>query len=152
METLTFANSEKGIMVTGKTFGVKEILKAHGGSWDPAAAAWIFRGQSDMEAVRSLVVAEVEVTAAATKATAAAARKATREANKVQRDWLKTPEGRAASAAAEKARVTAARNAGARWICCDNSTVIDWARKTTSCSACYPDGHIRVRGCCYTGD
>ena len=118
MNALNFANSEKGVVVTGKTFVVKEILKAHGASWNPHDSAWVFRGKTDVEAV----VAEIESAVV-------------REANKVQR-----------------VSVAAARAAGARWICCDNCHVIDWARQTTDCSACYPDGHIRVRGCCYTGN
>jgi len=126
MNSLKFSASEKGIVVTGKTFDVKEILKAKGASWDPDSAAWIFRGKT-MQAVFDLLTAEVEAAKARLKA-----RPKTR---------LNTPEGL-------RSRVVAAKAEGAYWICCDDATVIDWRQKTTTC-----DKHnFRVRGCYYTGD
>jgi len=145
MNALKFSSAEGGIVVTGKTFEVKEILKAHGASWQASASGWFFSGRTDVEALRAEVEAEVEAIAAAHKAELAAAR--------AHRKWLlRTPEGQAHAAAEVKARVVAARVAGAYWICCDNCRVINWSRKTTACDACYPDGHIRICGCCYTGD
>ena len=153
MNALNFASSEKGIVVTGKTFDVKDILKAHGASWDSHGNAWVFRGKTDVEAVRILVVAEIEAAAAAKKA----ARKVELAAAKAHREWLKTPEGRAHALAEERARVVAARAAGAHWICCDACNVIDWGRQHTSCTVCaHWDGQsfssFRVRGMVYTGD
>jgi hypothetical protein len=153
MNALNFVSSEKGIVVTGKTFDVKDILKAHGASWSPEAAAWVFRGKTDVEAVQAAVTAEIEAAAAAKKA----ARKVELAKAKAVREWLKTPEGKAHAVAEAKARVVAARAAGAHWICCDKCEVIDWARQHTACMACaHWDGQsynsFRVRGMCYTGD
>ena len=139
MNALIFATSEKGIVVTGKTFDVKDILKAHGASWDSQMAAWVFRGQGDVEAVRAAVTAEVDAAVAAKKITLAAA--------KAHRAWLKTPAGQAHA-------VAEARAAGAYWICCDKCKVIDWERQHTSCTACVRQStsSFRVRGVVYTGN
>ena len=101
MNALKFASSEKGIVVTGKTFDVKDILKMHGASWDSQGNAWVFRGKTDVEAVRILVTAEIEAAAAAKKA----ARKVELAAAKAHREWLKTPEGQAHAVAEARARV-----------------------------------------------
>ena len=137
MNSLIFATSEKGIVVTGKTFDVKDILKAHGASWD--SGAWIFRGQTDVEAMRAAVAAEVEASVAA--------KAAAKKAAKAVRAWLKTPAGQAQA-------VAEARAAGAYWICCDACKVIDWERQHTSCTACVRQStsSFRVRGVVYTGD
>ncbi len=139
MNALDFAVYEKGVVVTGKTFDVKDILKAHGASWDSQMAAWVFHGKTDMEAVRAAVAAEVEAAVSAKSAAKAEAKKA--------RAWLKTPAGQAHA-------VAEARAAGAYWICCDACKVIDWERQHTSCTACVRQStsSFRVRGVVYTGD
>ncbi len=135
MNALDFAVYEKGVVVTGKTFDVKDILKAHGAAWDSQMAAWVFRGQGDVEAVRATVAAEVDA--------ALAAKSAAKKAVKAHRAWLKTPAGQAHA-------VAEARAAGAYWICCDKCKVIDWERQHTSCTVCVRS--FRVRGVVYTGD
>ena len=41
MATLKFEQQQIGIVVTGKTFDVKEKLKALGGIWNPTLRAWV---------------------------------------------------------------------------------------------------------------
>ena len=41
MATLKFEQQQIGIVVTGKTFDVKEKLKALGGKWNPTLRAWV---------------------------------------------------------------------------------------------------------------
>lgn len=145
MNSLCFSVSDKGVVVTGKTFDVKEILKEKGATWDSDGRVWIFRGQVDPDAVKLLVQGAIEALVAEKKA----ARKVELTAAKKHREWLKTPEGQAYSAAEAKARVIAARASdGGFWICCDDCTVIDWGRRHTFCK----HHEFRVRGMVYTGD
>lgn len=139
MDTITLTKTDKGVVVGGKTFDVKDILRAAGARWDPKGA-WIFHGEevapiADM--IRS-AVEDVHRRAAEAK-----------EVAKRQKAWLKTEEGRAAAAAAEKKRVGAAfASVGAHWLCCADCSVVDWARKHVSCK----EHGFFVRGGLYTGD
>jgi hypothetical protein len=95
MSKLVFNTDTNSIIITGKTFSIKDLLKTHGARWDAATGAWslpIAKDTPEFRAERSAAV----TTAAAAKKTEAA--------------WLKSPEGlaatRAAAAEAEKAAIT----------------------------------------------
>ena len=133
----------------GKTYDVKEQLKANGGRWNAHANGWIFRDCTDVEELRSRLEEVVEHAAVEKKR----AHKVELAERKMHREWLRTPEGMAYTAAEEKARVAAAVAAGSTWICCAECEVIDWQRQTSSCQVHAVDGTtFRVRGNIYTGD
>ena len=138
MPSLSFTVVDAGVLVSGKTFNVKDRLKQisrwNGSSWSIPAAA-------DSPALRE----ELETLATQKKAEEAAA-------NKAARLYAASPEGKAAAAADEKRRIKAMA-AGSTWICCEECEVVDWIRQHTNCRACAVDGNtFRVRGNIYTGD
>ena len=141
METITLTKNKAGVAVGGKTFDVKDVLRAAGARWDAAASTWIFRGAEDVQHVANTIrdavedvrqrIAEVRV------------------AEKARAAWLKTAEGQAATAAAEQKRVAAAfGTVGGYWLCCATCTVVDWKRQHVSCK----EHGFQVRGGLYTGD
>jgi len=142
MPSLSFTVVDTGVMISGKTFNVKDRLKELGGRWNPQVSQWSIPAAADSPALRD----ELEALASQKKAEEAAA-------NKAARLYAASPEGKAAAAAEEKQRIKAAVAAGSTWICCDKCTVIDWSRQHTSCQACAIDGNtFRKRGNIYTGD
>lgn len=46
---LTLKPNAKGATVTGNTFPVRELLKKHGGRWDPASEGWVFPAERQAE-------------------------------------------------------------------------------------------------------
>ena len=131
--------------MSGKTFDVKDHLKAKGARWDAKVSGWIFRDRTNVEELREELREVVEA--------AEFRRKQELAEQKLRRKWLRTPEGREYAAAEEKKRVAEAVAAGCGWICCEECEVVSWERKTTSCAVHAVDGNtFRVRGCIYTGD
>ena len=132
----------------GKTYDVKEQLKANGGRWNAQVNGWMFRDCTDVEELRSRLEEVVEQVMLEKKR----ARKVELAERKMHREWLRTPEGMAYTAAEERTRVAAAVAAGSPWICCAECEVIDWQRQTSSCQVHAVDGNtFRVRGNIYTG-
>ena len=41
---------DTAVLVTGNTFGVKDVLKAHGATWNGANQAWVFNGTAAFQA------------------------------------------------------------------------------------------------------
>jgi hypothetical protein len=123
-------------VVTGKTYDVKEVLKAAGAYW--ASGTWIFRNRQDVKALQEEICSGVE--SAAAKAAIAA-----KEA-KAYAKWLQTPDGK-------KYSVQQAVQQGVTWICCESCEVVDWKRQHTYCLKHAEGGNaFRVRGSIYTGD
>jgi hypothetical protein len=142
MPALSFAVVDAGVLVSGKTFNVKDRLKEVGGRWNPQLSQWSIPVAAHSPALRD----ELEALATQKKAEEAAA-------NKAARIYAASPEGKAAAAADEKRRIKAAVAAGSSWICCNDCVVIDWVRKHTSCRACGHDGNtFFVNGILRTGD
>jgi hypothetical protein len=140
METITLTKNAVGIAVGGKTFDVKDVLRAAGARWDAATSTWIFRGAEDVQHVANTIRDAVEdVRQRIAEA---------RVAEKARAAWLKTDEGKAATLAAEQKRVAAAFHAGTFWLCCASCTVVDWKRQHVSCK----EHGFQVRGGLYTGD
>ena len=139
MDTITLTKTDKGVVVGGKTYDVKEVLRAAGARWD--VGVWVFRGADDVPHVANTIRSAVEDCVAAAVEV--------KEVAKRQKAWLKTEEGRAATAAAERARVAATfASVGGHWLCCADCSVVDWARKHVSCK----EHGFFVRGRLYTGD
>jgi hypothetical protein len=150
MDTLIFTKTSDGITVRdGKrnvTFHIKEELKKLGARWNQGV--WLFRGVQEISIVKDLMgPCEVALVGAEN------AKEAERLAEKAQREWLKTPEGRAAIEVAKKKRVTSLFKAGCSWICCAECTIMDEKRHHTSCDIHAEDGNtFRVNGNIYTGN
>jgi hypothetical protein len=151
---LQFSVSDGGVFLTGKTFDVKDILKAKGAVWNPNKVAWFF-ADTDVDRLRASLEADVEACMAARKSE----KKQELAAKRAHRKWLTTPEGQAHLAAEEKERVRwalgqkALGNYTYLWICCEECEVVDWKRQNTYCLAHAEGGNaFRVRGGIYTGD
>jgi hypothetical protein len=141
MPSLSFTVVDSGVLVSGKTFNIKDRLKQVG-RWNPQLSSWSVPAAADSPALRE----ELEALASQKKAEEAAAAKAARL-------YASSPEGKAATAADEKRRIKAAVAAGSSWICCNDCVVLDWTRKHTSCQACGHDGNtFFVNGILRTGD
>jgi hypothetical protein len=136
MENLTWTKTREGIVVTGKTYDVKGVLKKAGATW--SSPSWIFRNREDIHAIQDEIRADVNKAVAAAKAAA--------QAEKAHQKWLKTPEGK-------KYLVQQALQQGINWICCEDCEVVSWGRQSTYCQRHTEGGNgFRIRGCIYTGD
>ena len=141
MPSLYFTSTDDGVMVSGKTFIIKDRLKEIA-FWVPSLSLWKLPPWNDYPELRQELESLATQKADEEKAT-----------KKTARLYAASAEGKAASAVAEKLRVKAAVAAGSTWICCENCEVIDWTRKHTSCSACGYDGNtFLVNGKLRTGD
>jgi hypothetical protein len=143
MFTLLFTTTATQLIVTGKTFPIKEALKSIGGIWN--SPRWILPLNADspltranlVESCRRGILAEKEAVAAAQKARLA---------------YLASPE-----AVKDALKAKEAGDHSFYWICCDQCKVLDWERQYTSCQACGQDygTHTEsffVRGRLRTGD
>jgi len=137
MSSLSYTVCPEGVIVAGKTYDVREILKAVGGRWKPEVNGWVFRGEDEMDAVRERIMEALAEAAAVAKKI----RNAELAAIRAKRVWEASPEGR-------RKRVDEALAAGTHtWICCKHCDVLDWTRKTSDCSV----HGFRLRGCTWNG-
>jgi hypothetical protein len=128
--SLAFTITPSALIVSGKTFHVKEHLKKLGGKW--ATNAWSLPLNADTPVNRA------DLEAAATEAITAE-----KLVNAAARAYAKSPAGIAAATAAE---LQFARRAG--WTCCDDARVVDYKRGHCSCLT----HGLHVKGRLYTGD
>lgn len=136
MSSLSYTVCPEGVLVGGKTYAVRDTLKAVGAVWNPARKGWVVAG-AQVEAVRGWV----EEVLAEEVVKAKKLRKEELAAARAQKAWEASPEGR-------RARVDQALAAGTHtWICCADCNVIDWTRKTSDCSV----HGFRLRGCSWNG-
>jgi hypothetical protein len=152
---LEFKKTDTSLLVSGKTFYAREVIKALGGTWDGVERVWILPGHIDNEMLREDLVIK-----AANKEKEE--KKRAKEEAAAHRAYAASPQGIAAAREAEKQRIAACieqknKTGAYHWICCENCTVIDWGRQHTSCKACATwDGQswntFCVRGRRYTGD
>jgi hypothetical protein len=143
------------LVLGGKTYDVKDAIKALGGHWNPARRVWTLPLHLDTDETRARLGAlsrnEQEVLDFATAAAFAAAEEMM--AKQRAKAALKAAKLRAA----EKLRVQECVASGNYpWICCDKCEVIDWDNRHTSCLAhAHWDGQswccFRVNGTLYTG-
>jgi hypothetical protein len=135
---LEFKTYDKSLIISGKTFVIKDLIKTNGGKWDDQKKSWSVPIEKDSPDFRLLLLDELNAAIRKEKALKAAAR---------------SPEGIAAAKANERAIIKRLASQGSYWICCENCTVVDWMRKHTTCDKCAQDGNsFRVRGILYTGD
>ena len=143
MFTLLFTTTAKNLVVTGKTFPIKEQLKELGGAWK--SPAWHLPLNADSPLTRARLVENCRLAIKAEK-------EAEKEAAKKRIAYLSSPE-----AVKDALKAKEAGNHSLHWICCEQCVVIDWERQHTSCQACGHDNGMWketffVRGRLRTGD
>jgi hypothetical protein len=149
---LTFSQTDKHLLVGGKTFYVKDIIRMVGGKWQPSSSSWAVPFYLDNEGFRETLQKDAETAYKAIK-------KKEREERRAQRDYENSPEGMAAASSAEREKVRRCfeQKTVYYWICCADCNVIDWHKQHTSCMKCaewdgYSWNSFRVRGSIFTGD
>ena len=148
---LTFNKTQANLIISGKTFYVRDRIKALGGIWDSIGRSWVLPAHLDSESLRVGLLVKATMLEKAEKKEAAD-----------KRAYAESPEGKAAAAEAEKAKILLAleqkkKDGSYHWICCEECKVLDWNRRMTSCK---PHGadyglwteSIRINGKLYTGD
>ena len=146
MFTLLFTTTATQLFVTGKTFPIKEALKALGGVWN--SPRWILPLNADSPLTRARLVEQCRLALIIEKEA-----KELLKIKEVERQrYLASPE-----AVKDALKAKEAGNHALHWICCEQCVVIDWARQHTSCQACGHDNGMWketffVRGCLRTGD
>jgi hypothetical protein len=142
---------ENQIVLTGKTFDVKEKIKSLGGKWDPDRRVWTLPLAMDTDELRTQLGALTQAEEAHVLAT------------------VEVVEPRAASAGqARMKRSKAAKNLELvkwcladttgkySWVCCEQCEIVDLKKGHSSCRAhAHWDGQswccFRVFGSLYTG-
>ena len=143
MFTLLFTTNDKNLIVTGKTFPIKEQLKALGGVWQ--SPRWLLPLNADSPLVRAGLVENCRRGIVAEK-------EAMKAAEKALLAYKYSP-----AAVKDALKAKAAGDYSYDWICCESCVVLDWGRQHTSCKSCGADygTHIEsffVRGRLRTGD
>lgn len=153
---------ETQLVISGKTFEVKETIKSLGGKWDAARRCWTLPLELDTEETRvrlgALTQAEEERIVAA-----AASARAVVEAAEVERHEraAKKEEKRRANAAAKNLELVkwclADTSGKYSWVCCEQCEIVDLKKGHSSCRAhAHWDGQswctFRVFGSVYTGN
>ena len=143
MFTLLFTTTATQLIVTGKTFPIKDAIKALGGIWN--SPRWLIPLNADSPLTRARLVENCRLALIAEK-------EAEKAAEKARLAYIYSPA--AVKAALEK---KAAGDYSLHWICCEQCVVIDWSRQHTSCQACGHDNGMWketffVRGRLRTGD
>ncbi len=132
MPSLSFKTHQDSLIVSGKTFQIKETLKLHGAKWNPDLGAWAIPLTLDSPWLRE----ELEGIATERIASEKAGLKA-------QRDYAKSPAGIAATAASELQYAH-----GRGWTCCEKAYVVNVGRGTVGCL----EHGFFVKGILRTGD
>lgn len=160
---------ETQLVVSGKTFPVREKIRGLGGRWDPVRHVWTLPLELDDEQTRihlgALTKAEEERAAAAAAAAAErmADTRAAFEALQAERvaKWAKKEEKRRAKAAVDNLeavkRCLADTSGKYSWVCCEQCEIVDFKKGHTSCMAhAHWDGQswcsFRIFGALYTGN
>ena len=160
MSRITFRREASQLVLTGKTFDVKESIKGLGGKWNPFRRVWTLPLEADTDEVRAYLGAftraEEETAEEAMKVAAAAAVAAVEAVFEAQH--AKAAAKRERMRKSEKVRVRRSLESGGYpWICCENCEVIDWVKRHTSCRVhAHWDGQswctFRINGSLYTGN
>ena len=146
MFTLLFKTTPTQLIVSGKTFPIKECLKALGGVWN--SPNWILPLKADSPLTRANLVENCRRALLEEKEASAAAA----AAEKAHLAYLASPE-----AVKNALKAKAAGSPSYHWICCEQCVVINWVKQHTSCQACGQDNGtwketFFVRGRLRTGD
>jgi hypothetical protein len=150
---------ETQLVLTGKTFDLKEKIKSLGGKWNPERRVWTLPLAMDTDEVRTqlgaLTQAEEERIVAAASAARAAVELAERRAASGGQARLKR--SKAAAKNRELVEWCLADTSGKySWVCCHQCEIVDLKRGHTSCRAhAHWDGQswcsFRIFGSLYTG-
>jgi len=146
MFNLYFNTNDTQLIVTGKTFPIKDHLKKHGARWD--AGRWVLPLNADSPLFRANLVEQCRLAVIAEKEA-----KELERAEQVKRiAYLHSPEF-----VKDALKAKAAGDGTYFWICCDQCRIVSHERQSVWCSACGADygTHIEsffVRGRLRTGD
>jgi len=152
---LTFKTTDDHLLVGGKTFYVKDVIKVIGGKWQSSTSSWAIPVFLDNNLLRDTLQKDSDTAYSLIK-------KKEREQRKAQKAYDASSEGMAAAADAERQRILwcfeQKQKTGAYWwLCCADCKVVDWNRRCTSCMKCAEwDGYcwnsFRKNGSIFTGD
>ena len=139
MFTLYFNTNDTQLIVTGKTFPIKDELKALGGIWN--VSRWLLPLKVDSPLTRANLVEQCRIALLNEK-----------EAEKARLNYKYSPEF-----ITDALKAKANGDYSYNWICCANCVVLDWGRQHTRCASCGADygTHIEsffVKGRLRTGD
>ena len=139
---ITFEKKPIGVAVSGKSFYVKDELKALGGKWNPTMKAWIVATltKGDQVALETAAVNAIREEKHTRNAERAAERAASKAGPK--------PLPQAGPKPLPQAGLKPLPNPLPWWICCDKVTFVDWEEQHVSCR----EHGFRVRGAFFTGD
>lgn len=143
--SLIFSTNDKSLIVTGKTFYVKEQIKKLGGIWNAKVKMWEIPVALDSAELRTQLLKETQERIQEER-TNKKAEEAARLAYKCSPQAVK-----------DALKAKAAGDFSYDWICCENCVILDWGRQHTSCQSCgYDNGMWKetffVRGRLRTGD
>jgi len=142
---LVFKADKDKVLISGKTFDIKERLKAVGGTWISEKNTWQIPASADTPSFREGL--EIFLTDK---------KEADRRAVIQAKAYAASPEGIASAHKAQKVlikKILIDKKPQFHWICCEDCEVIDWSRKHTSCNSCGIGGNTFFKeGRLYTGD
>jgi len=143
--TLIFSTNDKSLNVAGKTFYIKDALKAFGATWNAKVKMWELPLDLDSAELRTQLLKKTQENIQQERANKKA-EEAARLAYKYSPEFVK-----------DALKAKAAGDYSYNWICCENCVVLDWGRQHTRCTGCGADygTHIEsffVRGRLRTGD
>ena len=150
------------LVVTGKTFEVKETIKELGGRWDAVRRIWTLPLDKDTEETRTRLGALTKQQEEVAEAAVAAWREEVLRAEAETRaKRVKKEEKRRATAAAKNLELVkwclADTSGKYSWVCCEQCEIVDFHKGHTSCRAhAHWDGQswcsFRIFGSLYTGN
>lgn len=150
------------LVVTGKTFEVKETIKELGGRWDAVRRIWTLPLDKDTDETRARLGALTKQQEEVAEAAVAAWREEVLRAEAETRaKRVKKEEKRRATAAAKNLELVkwclADTSGKYSWVCCEQCEIVDFHKGHTSCRAhAHWDGQswcsFRIFGSLYTGN
>ena len=150
------------LVVSGKTFEVKETIKSLGGKWDAARRCWTLPLELDTEETRTRLGALTKEQEEVAEAAVAAWREEVLRAEAETRaKRVKKEEKRRAKAAADNLELVkwclADTSGKYSWVCCEQCEIVDLKKGQSSCRAhAHWDGQswctFRIFGSVYTGN
>jgi hypothetical protein len=137
--TLNFQATDKNLIISGKTFMIKDVIKTHGGRWDNQKQNWAIPIEKDSPEFRSNLLESLSA------------------AIQAERSYIRVPQSIEIAKANERATIKRLVSQGSTWLCCEDCTVINWQRQLVTCDECARDegpykNTFRLRGMIYTGD
>jgi len=150
---------ETQLVLTGKTFDLKEKIKSLGGKWNPERRVWTLPLAMDTDEVRTQLGALTQAEEERIVAAASAARAAVELAERRVASGGQARPKRSKAAAKNRElveRCLADTSGKYSWVCCHQCEIVDLKRGHSSCRAhAHWDGQswcsFRIFGSLYTG-